>query len=324
MNDFNNKELINLILHKYIKNDNNIKDKQKILKYKGGAENAEINVNDNVQSVLVPKSSFTKQEAIDYVKEHFQYKKLDVNQRKNFYSFRQFDPHILPDYKYSYSIVTLKNGVELVIEYKHKIYKSKKNFKGSALPINILYDVITNGYNKTKNIDLVNVNGYVLDTTLSTNESNVYINEEDKTIIINYVGTYKLMDWSNNLQYLLNNYKNTDRFKRARDTFMKVIQKYNNYKIILVGHSQSAIITRLLNMEFGNKIYEVINLNPANLSEKVADNEYNIRSDFDIVSLLTNTKNLIKIKHESLNPLVEHSPKILLRLNPEHLIGRID
>ena len=124
MNDFNNKELINLILHKYIKNDNNIKDKQKILKYKGGAENNERtkHINDNIQSVLVPKSSFTKQEAINYVKEHFQYKKLDVNQRKNFYSFRQFDPHIFPDYKYSYSIITLKNGVELVIEYKHKIF----------------------------------------------------------------------------------------------------------------------------------------------------------------------------------------------------------
>jgi hypothetical protein len=42
-----------------------------------------------IQSVLVPKSKFSKEEAVKYIKQHFEYKKIDSTQRPNFYSFRQ-------------------------------------------------------------------------------------------------------------------------------------------------------------------------------------------------------------------------------------------
>jgi hypothetical protein len=65
---------------------------------------------NNVQSVLVPKS-FTKDEAIKYVLKHFKLKKLDENQRPNYWSFRQFDP--IDGARYITK--RLDNGILLVI-----------------------------------------------------------------------------------------------------------------------------------------------------------------------------------------------------------------
>ena len=65
-----------------------------------------------IQSVLIPKDKFTRDEAIKYVRKHFQYKKIDSKQRPNFYSFRQFDPNK----NSKYFTKKLDNGVELVFE----------------------------------------------------------------------------------------------------------------------------------------------------------------------------------------------------------------
>jgi pimeloyl-ACP methyl ester carboxylesterase len=85
-------------------------------------------------------------------------------------------------------------------------------------------------------------------------------------IIINFIGTYTLFDWSNNYSYVIGKYKDTKRFKRAMEAFLKITDDYPNYKVVLVGHSQSAVITNLLNRDFPNRIYEVINLNGAKIS----------------------------------------------------------
>lgn len=72
-----------------------------------------------LQSVLVPKNKFTQTQAITFVKNNFQYKKLDVNQRVNYYSFRQLEPDYLKREGYTkYVEKRLPNGVLLVIAYK--------------------------------------------------------------------------------------------------------------------------------------------------------------------------------------------------------------
>ena len=118
-------------------------------------------------------------------------------------------------------------------------------------------------------------------------------------------------------------YRDTRRFKHAKEILEKIINLYPHFKISLVGHSQSAVITRELGKDYPNQIYEIINLNGANLREKALPNEYNIRSNIDVVSLLTrnNERNVI-IPRQGLNLLTEHSPDILNRLNPQHEIGR--
>jgi hypothetical protein len=261
-----------------------------------------------IQTVLVPKSKFTKNQAINYIKQHFKFKKIDEHQRPSFYSFRQFKP----TKGSNYSTKILKNGVELVFEYKNY---------GGSLPVHTIYKSIKNSYAypKIENID----SGFVFSKNGSDKEIQLYVNEKEKRIIINFIGTYKAIDWTNNISYVFGKYKNTKRFKHARDAFLKIINDYPNYKVILIGHSQSAVITRMLNEEFQNKIFEVINLNGANLGEVELSNEYNIRSKMDLVSLLKKPTNKdITIDNKTNNIITEHSPEILKRLNQERQIGR--
>lgn len=263
----------------------------------------------NVQSVLIPKKKFSKKEAINYIKKHFQFKKID--EKPNYYRFRQFDPK-----KHAhYFSKKLKNGVILVIDYNDEI--------GGSLPVDTIYKSIKNGYTKAsgKN-NIINIDGYVISMADSSNEVQVYINFKERRIIINFVGTYSSSDWYNNFKYVIGGYDDTRRFNHAKNVLEKILRLYPTFKISLVGHSQSAVITRKLGKEFGNKIFEIINLNGANLREQALPNEYNIRSSIDIVSALTrNNDRLITIPRDSLNLLKEHSPDILNRLNPTHEIG---
>jgi len=264
----------------------------------------------NIQSILVPKKYFTQKQAIKYIKEHFKFKKIDETTK--YYRFRQFRPNKNSDYISK----KLNNGVILVIEYGEM---------GGSLPVDTIYKSIVNGYSHADNKkdEIVNIgDDYIFSPHDSSNEVQVYINLKEKRIIINFVGTYKLIDWGNNYEYIKGRYRNTRRFKHAKEKVEKIINLYPNFQISLIGHSQSAVITRELGKDYGDKIFEIINLNGANLREKALPNEYNIRSDIDIVSLLTkkNERN-ITIPRQGLNVFKEHSPDILKRLNPSHLIG---
>ena len=331
MDKFTKNELLDLILYtikaKKLSNDDDDDDdddfhlnfdfnklKQKLKEKENTPEWFDIGAShSNVQSVLLPKKKFTRSEAIDYVKKHFKYKKIDENQRKNYYSFRQFNPHK----DATYSSKKLNNGVILVIEYDDEL--------GGSLPVNIIYKSIKNGYasanNKPEEFEKLE-DGFEFDSKDSSSEVQVYINFKEKRIIINFVGTYKLIDWTNNYEYVRGRYRKTRRFKHAKEILEKIINLYPHYKITLIGHSQSAVICRELGKDFGDKIFEIISVNGANLRETALPNEYNIRSDIDVVSLLTkkNDRNVIIPRH-GLNLLKEHSPDILKRLNPHHEIG---
>jgi len=263
----------------------------------------------NVQSVLIPKKKFSKKEAIKYIIKHFQFKKID--EKTNYYRFRQHKPK-----KHAhYFSKRLKNGVILVIDYDDDM--------GGSLPVDTIYKSIKNGYTKANgDNNIVSIDGYIISMADSTNEVQVYINFKERRIIINFVGTYSASDWYNNFKYVIGGYDDTRRFNHARDVLEKILRLYPTFQISLIGHSQSAVITRKLGKEFGNRIFEIINLNGANLREQALPNEYNIRSSIDIVSALTrNNDRLITIPRDSLNLLKEHSPDILNRLNPTHEIG---
>lgn len=260
-----------------------------------------------IQSVLVPKATFTKKQAIQYIKKHFKFIKID-DKPLNYYRFRQFKP----TKGSKYSTKKINNGVKLIFEYKNY---------GGSVPVHTIYQSIKNSYAYPKIEDIDS--GFVFSKYGSDKEIQLYVNEKEKRIIINFIGTYKTIDWTNNLSYVLGNYKNTKRFKHARDAFLKIINDYPNYQVILIGHSQSAVITRLLNEEFHNKIFEVINLNGANLGEDEMSNEYNIRSKMDLVSLLKKPSSRdVIINNKTHNIITEHSPEILKRLNQEMHIGR--
>jgi hypothetical protein len=68
-----------------------------------------------VQSIIIPKSTFSKIQAINWVKKNYHYYKIDIT--TNEFRFRQADPNQLKQ-KYPnghYFMKTLPNKIHLVI-----------------------------------------------------------------------------------------------------------------------------------------------------------------------------------------------------------------
>jgi len=64
-----------------------------------------------IQSVLLSRELFTKQQAIDWVKRHgFRYRKVDPTER--YWRFRQFDPHKRAKKR----IITFTQGIRAIVE----------------------------------------------------------------------------------------------------------------------------------------------------------------------------------------------------------------
>ena len=167
------------------------------------------------------------------------------------------------------------------------------------------------------------VGDWVLDRELSSDRAAVYHNPvTGKTLVSNRGTTGTASDWSNNAQYLMGTYDDTDRLKHAIATQDAAIARYGKVDTN-IGHSQGAVITRKLN-ELG-KTGEVINLNGASMFEKQANNETRIRSSHDLVSamasLAPSRKRNVTISG-NWDPLGEHSAGILDRLNPMQLFGK--
>ena len=109
-------------------------------------------------------------------------------------------------------------------------------------------------------------------------------------------------------------------------------KKYKGYQFEVTGHSQGGLLAHLLS----DKSMNAYLVNPAYKKEQLRDNEYVIRSSGDIVSKLSvprkylnallypnfSKNHYITIPAESYNPITEHKPDILDRLDPERSIGR--
>ena len=305
-----------------------------------------------IQSVLVPKDKFSKSEAIKYIKKHFEYKKIDSTQRPRFYSFRQIEP----TQNSKYFTKVLDNGVELVFEntfLKKRLTQKKpigpdsikprnlfdQVFEGSkgnevdrrpvkseggSFKVHEIYKFIKNGHLEGDNRE--KITGYTFIEELSDRHYQVYQNKKNKIIVINYSGTREWSDWLNNLDYIFRTYNLSARYKKAKAILNTVLKDYPNYQIRLIGYSQSGIIVRELAKLYSDEIFEIISLNPGNLSIYEGDapkHEYVIKSDLDFASFFRKPeKNDIIIKSETSNIATEHLPEILFRLNPDLEIGR--
>ena len=225
---------------------------------------------------------------------------------------------------------------------------------GGSIKASTVQEMIKASYNNNQGYDTIGE--YNKDKSLSNNEVLCYYTlppRTDPQAVAVFRGTEgTLTDWSNNAKYAVGAYETTDRYKRATDAFNRIIAKYGRANTSLIGHSQSAVITRKL----GQGAKEVINLNGANLGEKSLDNEYNVRSSTDVVSqvkpvsdiyhkvedkknnALKSVANVFlpkKSKFEmakdtskqnttiagGYNPVVEHMPGIIDRIDPDKMIG---
>ena len=182
-----------------------------------------------------------------------------------------------------------------------------RKIKGSGLKANTLKSMIKSTYDRS------NVEGW--DKVMDTPEVSAFKHPSGQVVVAlrGTEGTAK--DWSNNAVYGLGGelaYKQTPRFKRAKERVAQLEKQYNPEDITIIGHSQSGLIAELL----PSKAREIITLNKATrpqdfLFRRRKKNQYDIRSRFDPVSFFPLQKSNYTIDGVSLNPLAQHSPEIL-------------
>ena len=175
------------------------------------------------------------------------------------------------------------------------------------------------------------IGDWELDEPLSTPTAVVYYNPITDEAVVAHRGTQGVTDWGNNIAYALGAYELTPRYREGKKVQDEAERKYGKKNISTLGHSQGAVLARKL----GADTKEIINVNSPYLGENQPKNEYNIRSSSDVVSSSYapvsavkkvlfpkySKKHDIKIKAETLNPLVEHSYDILDRLDQDKTIG---
>jgi len=183
----------------------------------------------------------------------------------------------------------------------------RKIVRGGGLKANTLKSMIKSTYDRSQ------VEGW--DKVMDTPEVTGFKHPSGQVVIAlrGTEGTAK--DWSNNLVYGAAGetaYKQTPRYKRAKERVAQLEKKYNPEDITIFGHSQSGLIAELL----PSKATENITVNKASrpqdaLFRRRKKNQYDIRSRFDPVSFFPLQKSNYTIDGVSLNPLAQHSPDIL-------------
>jgi hypothetical protein len=175
------------------------------------------------------------------------------------------------------------------------------------------FNKLTKASYKKRN-EVEKVGDYTLDKTLSKKNARVYVNPQGEAVV-SHTGTNPTMkDWSHNLLIpITSQYKKTDRYKTAKDVQKQAIAKYGD--VSTIGHSQSGAIVNELAKEGLTTKKKTAVLNPAIIG-KPSKGVQVVRSSSDLVSGLTRTgKKDITIQNKTSNPLAEHSPAVLSRIN---------
>lgn len=159
-----------------------------------------------------------------------------------------------------------------------------------------------------KKKDVNEVNGAILDKSLSTKRSKVYVKDGKATVV--HSGTDKSSDWANNLLVPIPAlYRKTDRFKKAEKVQKATNKKFGRDNVDVIGHSQSGFIVDQLAKK--GVVKKATVLNPAIIGRHSGKVKV-VRSSGDVVSALTSKQEGDKtIKSKTFNPIAEHSADIL-------------
>jgi hypothetical protein len=194
-------------------------------------------------------------------------------------------------------------------------HKVLREISGGALPSQTLQGLLKASYDKK----IKNVDGYELDSRISSNTTKVYYNPILGKAVIAHMGTKGVTDWGNNAVYGLfgkTGYKLTPRYREAEKVQKAAEKKYGKNNVITIGHSQGGLQAELL----GQNSNEIITLNKATrpLNNSVNSNQTDISTSKDLVSSLNpfqrkNGKEIV-LKTNS-NPLDAHNIENLDQLD---------
>ena len=196
---------------------------------------------------------------------------------------------------------------------------------GGKLSISNFQKMLKESYSKKPEEKIDN---FIYDPDVSTDRAKVYHNPETGQTTITHTGTDTPTDWLNNIAISTGTYKYTDRYKKGKKAQEATEKKYGKENVSTLGHSQGSRLAEI----HGKNSNEILTLNKAStpFEKYTSPKQTDIRSSGDIISGLQylnpfayiGKKNkAIEIKKESYNPIKEHSPDVLSRLDPNMIIG---
>ena len=160
-----------------------------------------------------------------------------------------------------------------------------------------LYDPIKVGYSDKKSqIESMKKYGYYRDGSLSNGNEQVYYNPSSKKLLVNVTGTHNITDIGTDAYLAVGKLKDTDRYKEAKQVLDKSKRKYG-IDATLTGHSLgSGIINGI-----SSKNDKAIGLDGGfTIGQKARSNVTNYRTQGDIVSLFSPSKNSKTLKNSYL------------------------
>ena len=196
---------------------------------------------------------------------------------------------------------------------------------GGAVSISDLKQFIDNSYEKKPK----NFKDFVLDKQLSSQRVKVYINPQTREAYIVHRGTASIQDVGNDLKMMLGfDISKSKRVKHAKSVQKATEDKYGADNVTTIGHSLGSKIAS----DVGQNSKSIINLNkaviPSDLNKTLSEKETNIRSKYDLVSVLqpfqkkgkSVTINIPAVDIPKLH--IEHQSGVLDRLPADKLVGK--
>lgn len=178
-----------------------------------------------------------------------------------------------------------------------------------------LYKALKLGYlrNERKQKKRLKRFGYVIDSSLTNRERLVAYNPTTNKVIyvsngsdsnpLNFKQFAKDWGQTNLLGTGTGRIKYTLRYKQEQEAYNKTREKYQNAKVVLVGHSLAGgVVSRLAK---GSDT--AITLDPANINQKPRPNVSNYRVSGDLVSALSNDTYTLPNPSSLPNPVQAHN-----------------
>ena len=176
---------------------------------------------------------------------------------------------------------------------------------GSGLHADDLKGLLNKSYEKTP----TDYKDFVVDKELSGQRVQVYYNKKTNQVIVAHRGTAGIVDWLTDLRTSLFNDTSNKRFDYSKNQQKKAYEKYSalnpDVKFVTIGHSLGAKLAK----HASDGKDEIITLNglstPFDALTKTHNhnpNQLDIRTSYDIPSILNTNKNKIILK-ERKNPL---------------------
>jgi len=210
----------------------------------------------------------------------------------------------------------IKRLMERISDEEEILLKTiTKGKKGGSISAKDLKGLHASSY---KEVPDKEVNGWVLDESISKPTARVYFNASKNQAIVVHRGTEgTLKDWSNNLAFVAGVSPLTQRYKDSKEVQEKAEAKYSD--VLTTGHSQGSAYTKLAKNKKG-----IIDVNPASFIQSTEGTT--VRAKNDPVSALRGIANLFSSKGKEnittsakANLLDAHSINILDELGDKEL-----